>query len=327
MEVLLHQLPKLAVIVPSYNESLILKRCSEQLSLKLKNLILKNLVSESSFIVFIDDGSNDNSLGELEIIKKNYGNLIQVVPLAKNFGHQTALIAGYEYSLENACEITISVDADLQHDISCFDYMIEQYTQLGFHIVCGIKRTRGDEKKLKKIMSNVFYKFAQTMKVPLLYNHADFRLLSNRALENLLSDQSHSLFVRSKILQLGFDIKTFEYDVLTRIGGDTKYTWLKMFELGTSGIISNSIMPLRLIFWMGIIILLFSLVMMIYTLQVWVSGKAVPGWSSVVMAVYFLGSVQLIFMGIIGEYLSKTYHEVKRAPRYLVKNHVKVYNK
>lgn len=307
---------KLSIIVPCYNEELILNQTAKKLVEVLSNLIKNNKISKESFILFVDDGSEDKTWDIVEMLSKQY-NCIKGIKLSSNRGHQTALIAGLEYVVDK-CNCAITIDADLQQDPQAINLMVEKFKE-GYEIVYGIKQNRAGESAFKKFFSEWFYRLMKLFGTNVVFNHADYRLLSRRAIEFLLHYKERNLFVRGIIPQIGLRSTNVYYTQFERPAGYSKYTLKKMINLAWDGITSFSIVPLRFISFTGFAIFVFSLLISLYVLAVKLfTNNALPGWTSTVLPIYFIGGIQLLSLGVIGEYIGKIYIETKQRPRYLI---------
>ncbi|WP_339889633.1 glycosyltransferase family 2 protein [uncultured Flavobacterium sp.] len=307
--------PQIGIISPCYNEALVLNETSLRLNSVIEELILKNCISEKSFIVFIDDGSNDSTWKIIEENAKKHSQ-IKGLKLAKNVGHQNALLAGLLTYKEDA-DALISIDADLQDDINVIEEMIIKFSQ-GTDVVYGVRKERKNDSFFKRNTALLFYKLMKKMRVNIVYNHADFRLCSKRVLNALAEYGEINLFIRGIIPTIGFNQKTVYYNRLERLAGKSKYSILKMISFAWNGITSFSNYPLRLVTIIGFAIFCLCLIMSAYALFGLYTGNYVPGWLSTVLPMYFLGGVQLFCFGIIGEYIGKIYAEVKQRPRYFI---------
>jgi glycosyltransferase involved in cell wall biosynthesis len=312
----MNKLPILALIIPCFNEELVLQHTIDVLHKKLQDLTQQKIIAEDSILFFIDDGSTDNSWS---IIQNNLLRLknIKAIKLALNCGHQKAILCGMQEITKLPIDITITIDADLQHDINALQSFVEKYNE-GFEIVYGIRNARSDEGLMKKILSTLFYKLMLSMGVKIYNNHADFRLVSTKALRELSQFGEVNIFLRGLIPLIGFKHTTINYDQLNRHAGTSKYSLRKMFSLALDGITSFSITPLRIIFSLGLFTCFLATIGIINALWNWYLHRALQGWSSIVISIYFIGGVQLISIGIIGEYIGKIYKEVKRRPRYII---------
>ncbi|BCD68936.1 glycosyltransferase family 2 protein [Nitratiruptor sp. YY09-18] len=309
-----HKALTLAMVVPCYNEEEVLPKTKEELEKLLQNLIEKNLVTQESFICFVDDGSKDNTWSLIEdFTQEPY---IKGLKLSRNFGHQNALLAGLFYA-EGLCDAAVSLDADLQDDISVIEQMCQKYIE-GYEIVYGVRKKRDSDTFFKRATAEGFYKFMRWMGVDIIENHADFRLMSKRALSWLKEFEEVNLFLRGIIPLIGLKSDVVYYDRKERFAGESKYPLKKMLAFAWDGITSFSVVPLRFITMLGIIVLLLSLVLSLWAIGAKISGSAVSGWTSMMLIVLFLGGVQMLSIGIIGEYIGKIYKETKRRPRFFV---------
>lgn len=305
----------LFIVIPCYNEEQVLEETIKRLDKKMKELIKSKVVDKNSKIMFVDDGSGDRTW---EIIKKTSENnsLFTGITLSKNSGHQKALIAGLLTSKEYA-DIVISMDADLQDDINAIDDMIEKYKE-GNEIVYGVRSSRKKDTILKRGTAQLFYKLMLDMGVEIVYNHADYRLTSKKVLDNLSDYKEFNLFLRGIFPLIGYKSDTVYYERDKRFAGTSKYSFRKMVSFALDGITSFSVKPLRLICSLGFFILIVSIVIMIYSLIRKATGNTVDGWTFLSISIWFIGGLQMISLGIIGEYIGKVYSEVKRRPRYII---------
>ena len=306
---------KLAIVVPCYNEEAVFDDTNIALTLLLKDLITKKKISNNSFILYVNDGSSDDTWN---LIKEAYEDCKYVhgLSLAGNKGHQNALYAGLMQAKEEA-DITISIDADLQDDIFVIEEMIDKYHE-GNDIVYGVRNDRNNDTFFKRFTAESFYKLMKLMNPKSINNHADFRLLSKRALEELSLYKESALYLRGIIPELGFKSDKVYYERKKRLKGESKYPLSKMLRLAFDGISSFSIKPLTLILYLGIISVLFSIIIIIYSLIRYFTGQTITGWTSMFASIWFIGGIQLISLGIIGQYLGKTYIETKNRPRYYI---------
>lgn len=303
----------LSIVIPCFNEEEIIDSTFHKLDQLIKTWVGRSLINDFE-IIFVDDGSKDHTLPLLKQIAQN-DNRIKVIALSRNFGHQAALCAG----LSNARgDVVVSLDADLQDPPEVIPEMLAQYSK-GHEIVLGVRKERKTDSFFKKATAQIFYKLMNLMGANLIYNHADFRLLSRRVLEELKKFPESMLFLRGLIPTLGFNRSFVYYDRAERIGGKTKYSLSKMLALALEGITSFTYFPLRLASITGIIIALVSLLLSVWAIIITLLGKSVPGWASTVLPLYFLGGIQLLFLGIIGEYVGKIYMEAKRRPSFIIK--------
>lgn len=309
--------PSLSIVIPCYNESEIFSYCLSSLSSLLNELISRDKICKTSKIIFIDDGSKDDTWNLINLaVKEN--NFVSGVKLSRNKGHQTALMAGLSVV---TTDISISIDADLQDDISCIPQMIDEYLN-GADIVYGVRSDRSTDVFFKRLTANTFYKFMSKLGVEQIENHADFRLLSRRALEALLKYEEQNLYIRGIIPQLGYKSTKVYYSRSERTAGESKYPLKKMLSLAIDGVTSLSVTPLRLVSLLGFSISLISFLMIIYSLFSYFSGNTVSGWASVIIALSFLGGVQMLCLGVIGEYVGKIYLESKKRPKFFIEKHI-----
>jgi len=307
--------PRLALVLPCYNESESIDYAVVQLMALIQELAKEGLISKDSYLFFVDDGSTDETW---EVIDKcNRSNkAVKGLKLSKNFGHQAALLAGLS-EVTKDCDAAISIDADLQQDpLAIRDFVIE--LRKGADVVLGVRRDRGTDGWLKKQTALGFYALMRIMGVNIIPNHADYRLLSKRALEALALFPEPSIFLRATCLHLGFRVSTVLFDVSERQYGQTKYSLTKMLRLALHGITSFSVVPLRIVAIIGFVIFLSSLGMGGYV--IWHSlyvGDTIPGWASITLPIYFIGGVQLLCLGVVGEYVGQIYKTVKNRPRWI----------
>lgn len=306
--------PILSIVVPCYNEQEAFTPCLEELSSKLNKMIQQGQISNASNIVFVDDGSKYNTWKLIE--SASYSNpLIRGVKLSRNKGHQTALMAGLTSCISS--DITISIDADLQDDTSVIEKMVDSYAA-GNDIVYGVRNDRSSDSVFKKITAESFYKLMTLMGVNQVENHADFRLLSKRALQSLLQYKEQNLYIRGLIPLIGYPSDKVCYSRSERVAGESKYPLKKMLSLALEGITSFSVTPLRIVTTLGFLVLILSLIGVLYTLCQYFLGHTVSGWASVILAVLFIGGIQMLCLGVIGEYVGKIYMESKKRPKYFI---------
>jgi len=308
------QLPVLGIVVPCYKEELVLPEITSRLSELLGEMANENLVSPSSCIWFVDDGSPDNTWKIIsEISRKN--TKVRGIRLTRNRGHQNALMAGL---LTAKGDVLVSIDADLQDDISVIKQMMRDHID-GKDIVYGVRSSRTSDSWFKRTTAEGFYRLLKLIGVEIIYNHADFRLMSRRAL-NALNDYGEvNLFLRGIVPTIGFPSSFVEYERGVRHAGNSKYPLRRMLELALNGITSFSVAPLRIISGIGFLIFLISILLSAWVLWTKLfSGNAVPGWASSVLPMYLLGGIQLLSLGVIGEYVAKIYMETKRRPRFII---------
>jgi glycosyltransferase involved in cell wall biosynthesis len=310
---------KLSVVVPCYNEQEVLPATAGRLVALLADLQRKGKTEPGSCIWFVDDGSRDATWALIESLAARHQSLVRGIKLSRNQGHQNALLAGLFHADGDAI---VSIDADLQDDETVIEQMVDHY--LGScEIVYGVRDDRTADTLLKRASAEGYYRLLRAMGVDVVFNHADFRLMSRRAVESLRLYGEVNLFVRGIIPQLGLRTATVRYRRVARQAGESKYPLRKMIGLALQGITSFSALPLRVITVIGLMVSVLSLGLGIWALFVKLFGtSALPGWTSTVVPLYFLGGVQLLSLGIIGEYLAKTYMETKRRPRFIIEKTV-----
>ena len=310
------EIPALSIVVPCYNEEEVLEETASRLMAVLNDLIQNNNISDESFILFIDDGSGDNTWELIETLARKYAK-IKGIKLSKNRGHQNALLAGMEY-VSDHCDCLISMDADLQQDENSIQDFVAKY-QAGAEVVLGIRKDRRTDSVFKKLTALGFYKIMSSMGVDLVKNHADYRLVSNRVNKELMRYEEVNLFLRGLIPLVGFKTDYVYFDVKDRFAGESKYTLSKMLSFAVDGITSFSIAPLRFITVIGFFVFAFSFIMSIYILIMSIfTDDTVPGWASTLLPIYFIGGLQIFSIGVVGEYIGKIYKETKRRPRYFI---------
>lgn len=306
---------RLMIVVPCYNEEEILPYSAEKLTEVIKNLIEKSKIASNSGILFVNDGSKDKTW---EIIQNEYAKnpYVYGLGLAGNVGHQNALFAGLQTAAE-ICDFSISIDADLQDDIEVIEQMVDEYLS-GADIVYGVRSERKTDTFFKRFTAQSFYRIMEMMGVKTVYNHADFRLMSARAMKQLGQYKERNLFLRGMVPLIGYKTATVTYARKERLAGESKYPLKKMLSFAWDGITSFSIKPISMIMAFGGVIVACSVIAFIYTLVSYFMGHVSPGWSSLMISIWFLGGVQLLFIGVVGQYVGKTYIESKERPRYNV---------
>ncbi len=305
----------LYIVIPCYNEEEVLEETTKQLKKKLEGLIKAKKISAKSKVMYVNDGSKDRTW---EIIKDIHSRepLFTGISLSRNRGHQNALLGGL-MTAKNYADVVISMDADLQDDINAIDKMIEKYNN-GCDIVYGVRSARKKDTFFKRVTAEGFYKFMKSLGVDCVYNHADYRLTSKRVLEEFSNYKEVNLFLRGMFPLVGFKSDVVYYERKERFAGESKYPLKKMLSFAWDGITSFSVKPLTLICTLGIIILLISIVIMIYSLIRKIMGATIDGWTFLVISIWFIGGLQMISIGIIGEYIGKIYSETKARPRYII---------
>jgi len=310
----------LYVVVPCYNEEQVLPETSMRLKEKLNILQLNNTISDSSRILLVDDCSTDNTWNIINSLVDN-NTIFQGLKLAKNRGHQYALLAGL-LTAKDFCDITISMDADLQDDINAIDSFINKFNE-GCDIVYGIRNAREEDSFFKKYTALAFYKLMKILGVEIVYNHADYRLMSKKAVCALEQFTEVNVFLRGMIPLLGYKSGFIYYERLKRFAGESKYPLRKMLAFAFEGISSLSIKPIRFITITGFFIFTSSILELISLFFVYLSGKAVTGWSTITMSIWILGGFQILAIGVIGEYIGKIYLETKHRPKYIIEQYLK----
>ncbi len=307
--------PVLYIVIPCYNEQEVLPITAPMFLNKLHELAEKKLVSENSRILFVNDGSSDGTWDIIRALAASDEHYIGISQ-SRNRGHQNAVLAGL-MEAKDSCDISISIDCDGQDDINAMDDMVRAYLD-GCDIVYGVRNDRETDSFFKRTTAQGFYRFLSAMGAEIVYNHADYRLISARALHELAKFKEVNLFLRGMVPLVGFKSTSVEYKRAERIAGKSKYPLRKMLALAGDGITSLSIKPLRLIMSFGVIVALLSFVGVIWAIVAALAGRAVAGWASMTCIICFVSGVQLICMGIIGEYIGKIYMETKQRPRYII---------
>lgn len=308
----------LAIIVPCLDEQEVLPQTHEKLSALLDGLMRDGLVAGDSYILYVDDGSRDNTW---TLIEQRCGSRVRGVKLSANTGHQNALMAGLETARTDA-DVTVSIDADLQDDINVIPEMLRKF-ESGADIVYGVRRGRGADSLFKRSTAQLFYRFMDGLGAKTVYNHADFRLMSRRAVDELCRYDERNLFLRGLVPQLGFPSEVVYYDRLSRQAGHTKYPLGKMMSFAVDGVTSFSIKPLRLIFYLGAVFLIISLAILAYVIVALCKGNGVQGWASLMLSIWFVGGCVLMSLSVMAAYIGRIYIEDKHRPRYHIEKYVK----
>lgn len=301
------------LVLPCYNEELVIEDSAIKIEKLLRELVEEKIISEESRACFVNDGSEDATWGLLENLCET-NSFLCAISLAGNRGHQNALLAGM-MMVKDRCDAVITLDADLQHDISVIPEFIRQYEK-GYEIVYGIRKSRNGERIFKRLSGDAFYSLMGLLGTKIIKNHADYRLMSSKAIYALEKYGESNLFLRGIIPSMGFSYTTIEYEEMPRLAGESKYSLKKMIQLAATGITSFSVRPLQFILACGIFFFLVSIIMLIYALVVFAHDGSVPGWTSTVAPIWLLGGIQLLALGIVGEYIGKIYMETKHRPRY-----------
>ncbi|QIZ10577.1 glycosyltransferase family 2 protein [Priestia megaterium] len=307
--------PVLTIVVPCFNEEEVLNETSLQLSAVLRELMEESLVSQESKLLFVDDGSKDRTWEIIETESEN--NLfVTGLKLAGNVGHQNALIAGLETANQQS-DCIVSIDADLQDDIKVIRTFVEKYWE-GIDIVYGVRDSRDTDTYFKRTTALAFYRFMEKIGIKLVQNHADFRLMSKRAMDELLKYKETNLFLRGLVPLVGYTSTKVYYDRKERLAGESKYPLKKMLAFAFDGITSFSIAPIRFVTFLGLLAVILSAFAGGYALIQEILGHTESGWTSIIISIWFVGGLQLMGIGIIGEYIGKIYREVKLRPRYAI---------
>ena len=312
--------PKLVIVSPCYNEEAILAYSAERLTSLLQQLVQRAKIAPESYILYVNDGSRDRSWELIEELHQRYEE-VNGLCLAGNVGHQSAIMAGMMEVVEEA-DAVITIDADLQDDLAAIETMIDRYRE-GYDVVYGVKKTREADPWLKRTSALAFYRLQSAMGIRAVYNHADFRLLSQAALRALAAYPERNLYLRGLIAQLGFPATEVADHISARVAGSSKYTVRKMLILAMDGITSFTTRPISWIIAMGFLSLLISVGMAVYVLVSYVEHRSVPGWASLMLSLWFIGSMLLFSLGVVGQYIGKIYMEVKARPRYHIAKQLK----
>lgn len=305
----------LYIVIPCYHEEKALPETTKALTAKMDSLIKRRLVSEESKIVYVDDGSKDATWTVIEQLAASNAYILGV-RLSKNRGHQNALLAGLLYAKDHA-DFVVSMDADLQDDINAVDAFIKKH-EAGADIVYGVRSKRDKDTFFKRATAEGFYVIMEKFGVDIVFNHADYRLMSKRALDALSQYKEANLFLRGIIPTIGFPAETVMYERNERVAGETKYTLAKMLNFAADGITSFSVKPIRIITTVGFLMFVISICVMLYSLFVKFFGYTVSGWTTLSCSIWMLGGIQLLSLGIIGEYVGKMYMESKKRPRFFI---------
>lgn len=307
--------PILYIVVPCYNEQEVLPITSSMFTDKISGLIEKNMISPESKVVFINDGSKDRTWEIIcQMAKEN--SCVEGITLSRNRGHQNAVLAGL-MEVKDRCDITITIDCDGQDDINAMDQMVEEYLN-GCEVVYGVRSSRESDTHFKRATAEGYYKFLKLMGAEVVFNHADYRLLSSRVLQELSKYKEVNIYLRGMIPLVGFKSTSVYYERHERYAGESHYPLSKMLSLAFDGITSLSIKPIRMIMGLGMFIAVLSFIGVIWSFVVRLSGNAVSGWASMTCLICFLGGIQLICLGVLGEYIGKIYMETKERPRYII---------
>ncbi len=306
---------KLAIVIPCYNEEAVIEQSVTELTRVMQELIDTDRVSNDSILLFVDDGSRDRTWELIEQFhSKNH--FVTGLKLAGNVGHQNALLAGLMF-VKNRTDAAISIDADLQDDVEVIKEMIDKHTE-GCDVVYGVRSARKTDTFFKRVTAEGFYKMMKILGVKSVYNHADFRLMSKRAIEGLAEYKERNLFLRGIIPLIGYHTDCVYYERRERMAGESKYPLKKMLSFAFDGVTSFSIKPMNLIMCTGILMILLTIAAGIYAIVSYSTGNVVSGWTSLILSLWFIGGMILFSLGLVGQYIGKIYIEVKERPRYLI---------
>ncbi len=309
----------LYLVIPCYNEEEVLRDTAEKLKDKMNDMIARRIIAPASRIIFVNDGSMDLTWRIIETLHAE-DKLFGGINLTRNRGHQNALLGGL-LTVKDDADMVISLDADLQDDIEVLETMVMKYYD-GYDVVYGVRSDRKKDSFFKRFTAQTFYKLTRNLGGELVYNHADFRLMSHRAIEGLEEFKEVNLFLRGIVPLIGYPSTTVEYERKERLAGNSKYPLGKMVGLAIEGITSLSIKPIRIVTSLGVLVFIGSIIMLIYVLVSYFTGHVVAGWSSILVSVWVIGGILLISMGIVGEYIGKIYLETKKRPRYIIEQYI-----
>lgn len=313
----------LYVVVPCYNEEPVLDETTIQLNKKLTDLIKKKIISKKSRVMYVNDGSKDKTWEKIVSYKKE-NELFTGLCLSRNKGHQNALLAGLLTAKQYA-DVIISMDADLQDDINAIDEMMDKYLT-GCEIVYGVRSERKNDSWFKKTSAEMFYKIMNALGVNVVFNHADYRLTSRRVLDSLEDYKEVNLFLRGIFPLIGFQSDIVYYERAKRLAGESKYPLKKMLSFAWEGITSFSVKPIRMVLNLGILIFVISLLITLYCIVVKICGFTVDGWTFLACSIWMVGGIEMLSLGIIGEYIGKIYNETKQRPRYVISRNLEEEN-
>lgn len=306
----------LYIVVPCYKEEAVLPETSKRLRAKVESLQAQGKISDKSRVMFVNDGSKDRTWEIISDLHKETPQVFSGVNLSRNRGHQNALLAGLMTAV-NYADMVISMDADLQDDVDAVDAMVDAYHN-GFDVVYGVRSSRETDTFFKRFTAESFYKLMKALGVDIVFNHADYRLMSKRALEGLAEFGEVNLFLRGIVPQIGYPWTTVEYERHERFAGESKYPLKKMLSFAFDGITSFSVKPMRMILSLGVVVFTISIVMLLWALISKLTGRAEAGWTSMMGSIWLIGGIQLLSLGVIGEYIGKIYSESKRRPRFII---------
>lgn len=310
---------KLSIVIPCYNEQEVLTETTKRVTELLDRLKASGKVSDA-MICYVDDGSKDNTWSMIEKYHRQ-NTYVHGIKLSKNSGHQNAVWAGLEYVAEQ-CDAAVSIDADLQDDVAVIEDMVDKYNNESCEVVFGARQDRKTDTIFKRTSALLFYKLMLAMGVDMVYNHADFRLMSKRAIMALMQYPERNIFLRGMVPMIGFKHDVVYYNRAERFAGQSKYPLRKMMNFAIDGITSFSIRPLRLITSIGFLMMVIAIGFGCWALTMHLTGHTIQGWTSMLLSIWFIGGVQLLCIGVLGEYIGKIYTEVKRRPRYFIEKNI-----
>lgn len=308
----------LYIVVPCYKEQEVLPETGKRLREKVLALRAQGKISEKSRIMFVNDGSSDDTWPIIRRLHEQEPDIFSGVNLSRNRGHQNALLAGL-LTAANYADMIISMDADLQDDINAVDAMVDHYHE-GYEVVYGVRSKRDTDTFFKRFTAEGFYKVMKALGVDIVFNHADYRLMSRRAVEGLAQFGEVNLFLRGIVPQIGYRWTTVTYERAERFAGESKYPLKKMLAFAADGITSFSVKPIRMVFSLGVVVFLVSLVMLLYALIAKLTGHTSAGWTSLMGSIWLIGGIQLLSLGVVGEYVGKIYKEAKHRPRFIIES-------
>lgn len=308
----------LYIVVPCYKEQEVLPETSRRLREKLTQLMQAGKISDRSRVMFVNDGSSDNTWPLIRELHEKEPEFFSGVNLSRNRGHQNALLAGLMTAV-NYADMIVSMDADLQDDVNAVDAMVDAYHE-GYEVVYGVRSKRETDTFFKRFTAEGFYKIMKALGVDIVFNHADYRLMSRRAVQGLAEFSEVNLFLRGIVPQIGYRWTTVTYERAERFAGESKYPLKKMIAFATDGITSFSVKPIRLVFFAGVVVFGVSIIMLLYALIAKLAGHTTAGWTSLMGSIWLLGGIQLLGLGVVGEYIGKIYNETKRRPRFIIES-------
>ena len=314
----MNELKALYIVVPCYKEEEVLPETSRRLREKILSLRKQGKISDKSRVMFVNDGSTDKTWQIISRLHEQEPGVFSGVNLSRNRGHQNALLAGLMTAV-NFADMIVSMDADLQDDVDAVDEMVDRCLE-GYDVVYGVRSKRDTDTFFKRFTAEGFYKVMKALGVDIVFNHADYRLMSKRAVEGLAQYEEVNLFLRGIVPQIGYKWTTVTYERAERFAGESKYPLKKMLAFAADGITSFSVKPIRLVLWLGVLVFLVSIVMLAYALIAKLSGQTSAGWTSLMGSIWLIGGVQLLSLGVVGEYIGKIYNETKRRPRFIIEN-------